>query len=115
MSAGECNSAHNVIGYLEISIIRVKGITFDIIMWNEHNDISTKKVDKGCTVRLEILHDGRMDVFHEDPGFRGPFLNCCLGDMEVRAKAVLPIRLLCPFVTNAYSGPNTKRNDFRIM
>lgn len=29
MNAGEFNSAHSVIGFLEIRVIRVKGITFD--------------------------------------------------------------------------------------
>lgn len=29
MSAGECNSAHSVTGFLEIRVIRVQGIKFD--------------------------------------------------------------------------------------
>lgn len=64
---------------------------------------------------MEILQDARMEVFHEDPVFRGPFSSDCVGYMEVMAKAVLPIRLLCPFVTTANGSPKTKRSDYLIM
>ena len=44
-----------------------------------------------------------------------PFLNYCPGEMEVVEEAVLPVELLCAFVTTANGGPKAGGSDCLIM